>query len=142
MPAAIEPRISRESSVSVRWTWSASETPALCTVSVNVLVAPPAVTVAESKCFVTLSCDVLVRGRRRRRAVVAGLGSFVPVEATVALFSRTVPLSTVEASVTCTRERLGRALGEPGAVRAGDVLAGGGAAVGAATKLSPPAACR
>ena len=86
-PAAIESTTRRGSTVSVRLTLSASETPVLVTPSVNVWFAPPAVTVAESNVLLTLrttfstmstvslpDAAVLVRGRRRavadvRRAV-------------------------------------------------------------------------
>ena len=99
----IESTISRESTVSVRLTLSASEKPALLTESVNDFAAPPAVTVSLSNVFVidswtsswTVVFVVLL-------VLFAPFGSVVPVEVTVAWFARTVPLSTVEASVTCS----------------------------------------
>ena len=54
-PSAIASTMSRLSTVSVRLTVSASDTPALVTVRVNVWLAPPAVAVALSKVLVTLS---------------------------------------------------------------------------------------
>ena len=51
--AATESTMSRPSTVSVRLMLSASETPVFLTLAVNVLLAPPAVTVALSKVLVT-----------------------------------------------------------------------------------------
>ena len=101
-PPSTESTSSRPSMLSVRCRLSASETPSFLTTIVNARVGPPAVTVAELNSLsterwtfsVTEVCVVLL--------VFAGFGSVVPSEVTVALFARSVPVSTVEASVTCT----------------------------------------
>ena len=72
----IESTISRLSTASVTRTLSASEKPVLWTSIVNVLVAPPAVTVSESNVFVTVRTTFSVTDRVRRVArVVAAFGS-------------------------------------------------------------------
>ena len=98
-----ESTISRESTVSVRFRLSASEKPLLVTSIVNVLAAPPAVTVGEANVLFTLRCTSSVTVVSVVLLVLlAEFGSSVPFEVTVALFARSVPVSKVESSVTCT----------------------------------------
>ena len=137
-PAAIEPTMSRPSTVSVRSTLSASEKPSLVTVKVNVWLAPPAVTVALLNSFVTLNSTFsMTVVSTVFEPLLPRVGSIVPVEATEAVLDRTTPLSTVLARLTCTVKTSFAPAARPVVLVQVTTWAGGRAAGAARWKVRP-----